>query len=99
MYDQSYIFPLPAVHSHNPTSVTQVSLFAAGLTCMCSACLHGKHRAKSYPASYAGREQVQFPSALFYCTSCLHMLQQVLFAWRCRGSGTAPPWCMQLQWA
>lgn len=40
MYDQSYIFPLPAVYGRNPLSVTQLSLFAAGLTCMCSACLY-----------------------------------------------------------
>ncbi len=71
MYDQSYIFPLPAVHSHSPVSAAEMSLFAAGLTCMCSARLYKtKHRAKAWPASYAGQEQTQFPSALFYFTGC-----------------------------
>ena len=92
MYDQSYIFLLPAVHRHNPLSVDQLTLFAAGLTCMCSACLYElKHRAKACPAPHAGQEQVQFQSELFYCTVRLHILQQALFAWRCRGSGSAPP--------
>jgi hypothetical protein len=71
MYDQSYIFPLPAVYGRNPLSVTQLSLFAAGLTCMCSACLYEpSHRAKACPASQPGQEQVQFQPVLFYCTVC-----------------------------